>query len=424
MRRAFLLALLLHFIMTAAVVLELSVKTHEAEIKPAPDFVEVWPSELPQVPPPNEKIEKKPLVAEIPKIPNVQRQPALRSVDDPKVAAKGSQVSGGLSGGAVQSKSSSEIVEASSKPTLGRAAAMTDAAPPEQNIKATTSAATSTASGNEDKRAASSSIVAGAVQTNSTRIDASNALSLASLAATQGPAATIEASTSDRSASPFAVTQPSQDASNDSRIGHQALARQLETAMLSKEAHESPRSIAGTDRSLNKFESSNSSKLAKLVIAPLSPDNVTAPGGGITSSATDNKSSKETSNDAQAVLQAALTRRPEAAMSKSPKGAQESLRPNASDNLDKSLPYPAFISAYIASNIQYNGWISEPVEARVLIKLSPDGTIASRKIVSSSKIKSWDEAVLVAVDRTEKIPPDADGKTPPQFVAIFRRMPY
>jgi colicin import membrane protein len=58
--------------------------------------------------------------------------------------------------------------------------------------------------------------------------------------------------------------------------------------------------------------------------------------------------------------------------------------------------------------------------AEVEVRTSPDGTIISRKLVKSSGVKSWDDAVLNAIDKTEKLPPDTDGRVIPSLTLGFR----
>ena len=54
------------------------------------------------------------------------------------------------------------------------------------------------------------------------------------------------------------------------------------------------------------------------------------------------------------------------------------------------------------------------------ITVAPDGTIVGRKLLESSGNTSWDQAVLRAIDRTEVIPRDTDGRVVPQFPIEFR----
>jgi colicin import membrane protein len=58
--------------------------------------------------------------------------------------------------------------------------------------------------------------------------------------------------------------------------------------------------------------------------------------------------------------------------------------------------------------------------AEIEVKVGADGTITSRRIVQSSGNKAWDDAVLRAIDKTEVLPRDTDGRVPPVIVLGFR----
>lgn len=59
--------------------------------------------------------------------------------------------------------------------------------------------------------------------------------------------------------------------------------------------------------------------------------------------------------------------------------------------------------------------------AEVDIRIAPDGTIVGApKLVKSSGIKAWDTAVLRAIDRTETLPKDTDGRVPSSMTLILR----
>ena len=85
-----------------------------------------------------------------------------------------------------------------------------------------------------------------------------------------------------------------------------------------------------------------------------------------------------------------------------------------------SATYAGRIIARIKPNITYTETINGNPAADVEVRTSPDGTIISRKLVKSSGVKSWDDAVINAVDKTEKLPADVDGKVIPQLTLIFR----
>jgi colicin import membrane protein len=58
--------------------------------------------------------------------------------------------------------------------------------------------------------------------------------------------------------------------------------------------------------------------------------------------------------------------------------------------------------------------------ASVEVKVAPDGTIVGRRLVKSSGVPAWDEAVLRAIDKTEVLPRDTDGRVPPAMLLDFR----
>ncbi len=58
--------------------------------------------------------------------------------------------------------------------------------------------------------------------------------------------------------------------------------------------------------------------------------------------------------------------------------------------------------------------------AEVDVRAAPDGTIIGRRLVKSSGIPAWDEAVLRAIDKTEVLPRDTDGRVPPTLLLVFR----
>ena len=54
------------------------------------------------------------------------------------------------------------------------------------------------------------------------------------------------------------------------------------------------------------------------------------------------------------------------------------------------------------------------------LKVAPDGTIIGRRLLKSSGVPAWDEAVLRAIDKTEVLPRDTDGRVPPSLEISFR----
>lgn len=82
--------------------------------------------------------------------------------------------------------------------------------------------------------------------------------------------------------------------------------------------------------------------------------------------------------------------------------------------------YAGRISARIKPNIVFTEEIAGNPVADVEVRSAPNGTILSRKLIKSSGLKTWDDAVLKAIDKTEKLPPDTDGQVPAAMIIGFR----
>jgi colicin import membrane protein len=74
-----------------------------------------------------------------------------------------------------------------------------------------------------------------------------------------------------------------------------------------------------------------------------------------------------------------------------------------------SAGYTGRIQARIKPNVTYTEIISGNPVTEIEVSLSPTGDILSRRIVKGSGNKSWDNAALNAIDKTEKLPLD-NGK--------------
>ena len=85
-----------------------------------------------------------------------------------------------------------------------------------------------------------------------------------------------------------------------------------------------------------------------------------------------------------------------------------------------SASYAGRIRARIKPNITFTEDVAGNPKAEVEVRTSPDGTIISRKLLSSSGNKAWDEAVLKAIDKTASLPRDEDGRVPPVLEISFR----
>jgi len=85
-----------------------------------------------------------------------------------------------------------------------------------------------------------------------------------------------------------------------------------------------------------------------------------------------------------------------------------------------SANYAGRIMARIKPNILFGDPIDGNPVATVEVRLAPDGTIVGKRLVKSSGVKAWDEAVLRAIERTEVLPRDTDGRVRSPFEIDFR----
>ena len=89
-------------------------------------------------------------------------------------------------------------------------------------------------------------------------------------------------------------------------------------------------------------------------------------------------------------------------------------------NSGPSGSYGGRVTAAVKPNIVFTESVVGNPLAEVEVRTAPDGTIVQRKLTKSSGNKAWDEAVLRALDKTERLPRDVDGQVPSQFPISFR----
>lgn len=85
-----------------------------------------------------------------------------------------------------------------------------------------------------------------------------------------------------------------------------------------------------------------------------------------------------------------------------------------------SASYGGRIKARVKPNIVFSDDIAGNPVAEVEVRAAPDGTIVGRKLSKSSGVPAWDEAVLKAIDKTEVLPRDTDGRVPSSLIISFR----
>lgn len=85
-----------------------------------------------------------------------------------------------------------------------------------------------------------------------------------------------------------------------------------------------------------------------------------------------------------------------------------------------SSGYGGRVAALIRRNVAFdNTTVAGNPTAEIQIQTSPDGTIVGTpRLVKSSGNASWDEAALRAVQKTEVMPRDIDGRVPNPFPPI------
>lgn len=84
-----------------------------------------------------------------------------------------------------------------------------------------------------------------------------------------------------------------------------------------------------------------------------------------------------------------------------------------------NLGYPDKVRRRVRPNIVWSGETSG-LESEISVRCSPSGTLLSATITRSSGNSSWDDAALRAVQRSDPMPLDVEGKTPASFKIVLR----
>jgi len=82
--------------------------------------------------------------------------------------------------------------------------------------------------------------------------------------------------------------------------------------------------------------------------------------------------------------------------------------------------YGGKVAAKVKPHIVYPDAVAGNPRAEVEVRAAPDGTVTSTRLVQSSGNKAWDDAVLRALQKTETLPRDVDGRVPSALVIGFR----
>lgn len=93
---------------------------------------------------------------------------------------------------------------------------------------------------------------------------------------------------------------------------------------------------------------------------------------------------------------------------------------SAQRSVGPSAGYAGRIKARVRPNIVFGDQVAGNPTAEVEVRAAPDGTIIGRRLVKSSGIPTWDDAVLRAIDKTAKLPRDDDGRVPGTLLLVFQ----
>jgi colicin import membrane protein len=85
-----------------------------------------------------------------------------------------------------------------------------------------------------------------------------------------------------------------------------------------------------------------------------------------------------------------------------------------------SESYAGRIRARVKPNIVFSDDVPGNPSTEVEVRMAPDGSITARRITQPSGVKSWDDAVLRALDRTQVLPRDLDGRVHSPLIMEFR----
>ena len=67
----------------------------------------------------------------------------------------------------------------------------------------------------------------------------------------------------------------------------------------------------------------------------------------------------------------------------------------------------------------FTGAVAGNPKAEVEIRVGPDGTIISSRLIKSSGIPAWDDAVQRAIDKAGSLPRDTDGRVPSSMIIAW-----
>jgi len=94
---------------------------------------------------------------------------------------------------------------------------------------------------------------------------------------------------------------------------------------------------------------------------------------------------------------------------------------NAQQDAAPSASYQGRIRARIKPNVSFPDTVAGNPAVEIEVRLTPEGRIISpSRVVKSSGVKEWDDAVLRAIGKTEVLPKDESGRVPASMIIVYR----
>ncbi|PPE71616.1 cell envelope integrity protein TolA [Caldimonas thermodepolymerans] len=119
-------------------------------------------------------------------------------------------------------------------------------------------------------------------------------------------------------------------------------------------------------------------------------------------------------------LQAQREERLKRLMSQAASGVQDTGAAQGGAAGSPSPSYAGKLKAAIRPHIVFTDTSVANIVAEVEVRAAPDGTILSSRLTKSSGNAEWDDAVLRAIEKAQKLPRDDNGRVPSPIEITFR----
>ena len=92
----------------------------------------------------------------------------------------------------------------------------------------------------------------------------------------------------------------------------------------------------------------------------------------------------------------------------------------AAQSAGPSADYIGRIKGRIRPNVSFPDTLPGNPAVEIDIRLGADGRILSSRVSKRSGAPEWDDAVLRAIEKTEILPRDENGRVPPALTIVYR----